>query len=407
MAQNDTTFSELRGMEDISGCTHLFYKQASGNFSLFRNDVYHWDLQTGTDTLFLEEYNRYFPPYDYILSIEDYEFWYNDPARYIYAGASSVVDPTAYISRYDTNDVFMYLGEVENVEISRQDPNLVYAWHWFAILKSTDGGLTWQWGDSLGMPYARLLSLHPENDLVFFSEINGDLQKSVDGGFTYQPVDTAGNWNRSDYCFLFDRDSLHIFARIRKDLYLSADGGDTWQSLPFDSLQRHITLDDSLSGNYYHSRGADIFESMDYGANWFPLLTLDRPVVGLYKKADSDILYAATSKDIYRISGGSAVSIKHFPVGIEDRQPELPQDYQLLQNFPNPFNSETAIGFQLSAVSEVEISVYNLLGQKVRTLANRKFTAGEHTVKWDGRDDAGREAASGVYVYQLQTADAV
>lgn len=79
-----------------------------------------------------------------------------------------------------------------------------------------------------------------------------------------------------------------------------------------------------------------------------------------------------------------------------------PAGFSLSQNYPNPFNSETVIGFTLPMEEEVELSLYNLGGQRVATLARGWRPAGYHTVRWDGRDDLGRELASGVYLYRME-----
>lgn len=80
----------------------------------------------------------------------------------------------------------------------------------------------------------------------------------------------------------------------------------------------------------------------------------------------------------------------------------LPQSFDLQQNYPNPFNPATAISYQLAAASNVEITIYNTLGQKVRTLVNEaRKPAGYYRAEWDGRNDAGAAAASGVYLYRL------
>ena len=79
-----------------------------------------------------------------------------------------------------------------------------------------------------------------------------------------------------------------------------------------------------------------------------------------------------------------------------------PKDFALDQNFPNPFNSTTAIRFVLPEDGEVQLNIYNLTGQKVADLAAGNFTAGAHTVRWDGRDDRGGELASAVYLYRLR-----
>lgn len=79
-----------------------------------------------------------------------------------------------------------------------------------------------------------------------------------------------------------------------------------------------------------------------------------------------------------------------------------PQEFALDANYPNPFNSGTVIGFALPRSEEIELATYNLTGQKVATLVAGRRQAGTYTVRWDGRDDQGRELASGLYLYRLQ-----
>ncbi|MEJ2637423.1 MAG: FlgD immunoglobulin-like domain containing protein [Calditrichia bacterium] len=76
--------------------------------------------------------------------------------------------------------------------------------------------------------------------------------------------------------------------------------------------------------------------------------------------------------------------------------------YALEQNYPNPFNPTTEIGFQLPAEERVELSIFNGLGQKVRTLVNEVMPAGTHKVTWDARDGRGNRLASGMYIYRIK-----
>ncbi len=88
------------------------------------------------------------------------------------------------------------------------------------------------------------------------------------------------------------------------------------------------------------------------------------------------------------------------PAGIESGD-MLPDKLELFNNFPNPFNPETTISYQLPENSKVELTVYNLKGQKVKQLVSEQFSAGHHSVVWDGKDENDKSVASGVYFYRL------
>ena len=81
----------------------------------------------------------------------------------------------------------------------------------------------------------------------------------------------------------------------------------------------------------------------------------------------------------------------------------LPVEFALRQNFPNPFNPITTVEFQLKFMTSVDLSVYNIVGQKVLTLVNRMMPAGSYQVNWDGRNHHGESVASGVYIYAIRT----
>ena len=88
----------------------------------------------------------------------------------------------------------------------------------------------------------------------------------------------------------------------------------------------------------------------------------------------------------------------------------LPTQTQLLANYPNPFNPETWIPFELSQDSQVAISIYDVQGQLIRQLELGVITAGryisaDHAAYWDGKTPGWRSAASGTYFYQLQAGD--
>ena len=85
----------------------------------------------------------------------------------------------------------------------------------------------------------------------------------------------------------------------------------------------------------------------------------------------------------------------------------VPAAFALAQNFPNPFNPSTTIAFQLGLPSQVELSIYSVSGQRVRTLFSGSLPAGPHRQQWDGRDERGKRVASGAYLYRLSAGDFV
>ncbi|SYZ74047.1 hypothetical protein TRIP_C60317 [Candidatus Zixiibacteriota bacterium] len=87
--------------------------------------------------------------------------------------------------------------------------------------------------------------------------------------------------------------------------------------------------------------------------------------------------------------------------GVDTRTSGLPTEFSLSQNSPNPFNASTRIDFALPIASQIELTIYNILGQKVKTLAEGEYPAGTYSEIWDGNNQSGRAVASGIYFYRL------
>jgi hypothetical protein len=92
------------------------------------------------------------------------------------------------------------------------------------------------------------------------------------------------------------------------------------------------------------------------------------------------------------------------PTGVDD-QDGIPRTFDLEQNYPNPFNPETTIRYQVANTAEVKIQVYNVMGQLVKTLVDRKQAQGNYTIQWNGRNNRGQIVATGVYLLKMQAGD--
>jgi hypothetical protein len=103
--------------------------------------------------------------------------------------------------------------------------------------------------------------------------------------------------------------------------------------------------------------------------------------------------------------GGLAVFNENGIVSVDEYKTfreNFPNDYKLNQNYPNPFNPTTKINYELPTTNYVDLSIYNMLGQKVVTLVSEKQNAGNHQVEWDASG-----FASGVYYYRIEAGEFV
>ena len=95
-------------------------------------------------------------------------------------------------------------------------------------------------------------------------------------------------------------------------------------------------------------------------------------------------------------------------LGTSVQDPEsdvLPKVFALQQNYPNPFNPTTTIEYRVPSASHVKLLIYNMLGQRVRTLLDEQKQPGVHQIVWDARDDFGRKVAANVYFYRFVAGD--
>ena len=83
----------------------------------------------------------------------------------------------------------------------------------------------------------------------------------------------------------------------------------------------------------------------------------------------------------------------------------MSEEFALGRSYPNPFNAEVAIPFQVARAGRVRLEIFNLVGQRVRLLVDEERPVGFYRMIWDGRDGAGRAVASGVYFYRLQAGE--
>ncbi len=115
-----------------------------------------------------------------------------------------------------------------------------------------------------------------------------------------------------------------------------------------------------------------------------------------------DAATVALKPRFFIIKGGKLQVVSQvIAVNIKTEDPVIPDEFVVHQNFPNPFNPTTQIGYTLPNAEKVEIVVYNIFGQIVKTLISQNQGPGYHSVVWDGTSKTGERVSSGVYYYKV------
>ena len=243
-------------------------------------------------------------------------------------------------------------------------PNVLYTAIGDVIWVSKDDGSDWQ-------EYTRLdagadilqLAFHPLDDHLFYAVTPKGLYLEDPG---------TGAWNLVSPLEL--KDYLPILLRLRLRFH------------PLDKASMYLATGPQLlkttdSGHTWRSIGHDLASYP-----WFNDVAVD--------PFEPTLIYAATPWGIYRLDEATTTAVT-----LADHN--LTATFHLGQNSPNPFNPETAISYRLAAPSQVRLGIYNLLGQQIRQLVDEFQTAGPYTTAWDGRNQDGQAASSGIYLYRL------
>jgi hypothetical protein len=218
-----------------------------------------------------------------------------------------------------------------------------------------------------------------------------------------------------------DNDLIYITEDDRIYFYKNSGSGSFADSTSFDlgftAANIHtgdfdldgdidIAVNDRWEGNfvvYYNNGDGNFVDPRYYRVGGY---TLGFTGADLDNDGDEDLIPVTTTED-------DIDSLKIFwnrkdliPLDNNDNHHgTIPSLFTLNQNYPNPFNPVTIIDYTLPSRADVTITIFNLLGQTVRTLVNNQQAAGSYSITWDGRDNSGKTAASGLYFYRLQAGD--
>ena len=266
------------------------------------------------------------------------------------------------------------------------------------VARSTNGGLTW--GEvSLGDVAVQCLAHDPGDHVRLLAGTDLGLRESLDHGVSFHGIapELAGVSIRDVIFSGLVPDVVFVATEIGP--YRSTDGGATF--IPANGGMgpievRELALRDGGTGSriLLAATGAGCYRSTDEGTSW----TLSND--GLLVTDAQALRYLPGGRILLGTEGGGVWVQPEVPTGIGDEPPVAPPArFALARARPNPIVGPEGTRFQLSlgTGARVEVTMYDAAGRVQRRLAVSQLPAGRHAIQWDGRDDAGRPVASGVY----------
>jgi photosystem II stability/assembly factor-like uncharacterized protein len=276
---------------------------------------------------------------------------------------------------------------------------------------SRDDGKSWtQMTLSDAASAAYCVVPHPANENIIY--VGGDernasggtypmMMKTTNGGVSWTRIATSITFYGGDRFRVVEIDKKNpnkLFAGTYSGLYLSTDAGTTWYASSKTVSPVSIFIDPANSENVYMGCDNGIYYSSNGGSTWTDISRniTSKIIEAVEYDSQNQVLYIGTKY------GGIYRMLLNPTVGVENAT--LPSEFRLFQNYPNPFNAFTAISYQLpalsgvegSALSCVELRVFDVLGKTVARFDEGIRQPGQYTIRWDASG-----LPSGVYMYQL------
>lgn len=291
--------------------------------------------------------------------------------------------------------------DVRALDILANGDMLAGTWD-FGVYKSTDNGSTWNTSND-GLTAPAVHALTHTSTAVFAGTFQGGIFRSMDGGASWSPmvVEYEHIWSMG-----VTSTGVLFAGTYGRGLFYSINNGDTWLpavGMPSSFIYAiSVDVNDNVyvstwAGGVYAAQGSSFNDAPGLGSS--PLNSFDWTPIGMQGYGVSSLLANLQTGALYLGTREGQFYQNDSPTAVKETGTQvIPTDFALEQNYPNPFNPETRIRFALPVKQNVTLTVYNILGQKVRTLLAQELEAGVYNVNFPAK-----ELASGVYIYRLQT----
>lgn len=248
---------------------------------------------------------------------------------------------------------------------------------------------------------------------AWYGTSKGRIFKTTNRGHNWSAFDVGLGEQMVFASFKDELNGLATTPAINRNIAKTTDGGETWQILPNQLPVNAILVYVKGTDNTYMYGSGDLPTLTGYsspgsgftandGNNW--LFENDMPLEPLFSVSPTVGWAAGNTYDdyIYKWTGPSLDSLDDASALEGIKSTYNPNNFHLSQNYPNPFNPSTTFHYYLISASNVNLVIYNMLGEEVRIIVNEYQPGGEKSVVWDGKDQKGNNVSTGVYVYQLR-----
>lgn len=385
---------------------------------------------------------------------------YSNPQR-LYGGTQDNSTPRTLTGALNDWDI-LYGGDGFYVIVHPQNSDIIYAESQYGnLVKSYNGGYEW-YAATNGIDeadpknWSTPVIMDPVNpDILYYG--SNRVYRTTNGASNWSPIsnDLTGGLPRLNTITTIavapSNTSVLYVGTADGRVWVTSNLGGSWthvtNGLPFRWVTR-VAVDPydentayvTFSGLKWRDPQPHIFKTTNKGTSWSNISANlpDAPINGFVIDPNRpNVLFVGTDVGAYYTTNGgqswqdvgpglplvSVYDLKIHDAGnflvagthgrsmykldlsqitdIAESGTPAVKDFYLAQNFPNPFNPSTSIAYKIARDSRVQLKIYNILGQEVRTLVNEKQSAGKHAARWNGDDNAGKAAASGVYLYAL------
>ncbi|HNW60967.1 MAG TPA: BACON domain-containing carbohydrate-binding protein, partial [bacterium] len=275
--------------------------------------------------------------------------------------------------------------------INSQDQIFSSTWNG-ALFRSTNNGNSWT-AVNKGLNSSNFSALAISfKGHIFAGTWSNGLFRSTDNGATWVPINKGFKVASRVQKIAIDSTGTLYAGTIEDGVYRSSDDGASWSLISSGITTQSIrALVVDSTGQVFAGTDSGIFRSSDRGMNWkaFSSGLRNREITSLAIDRNGYILAGTRTSEFCR----TIQSVT--PVVARNRQ--IPHDLALLPNYPNPFNTVTRIVFSVDRPAHTRLVLYNIRGQKVRTLFDGFAAAGMQQISWNSLNDAGLPCPSGVY----------